>query len=322
LNLIEAVRSVMEEELAANPRAVVFGEDVGAKGGVHGATAGLQARFGDRRVFDTSLSEEGIIGRAIGLALAGLLPLPEIQFRKYADPATESINDAGTIRWRTAGVFSAPMVVRMPVGFGKRIGDPWHSVSGEAVFAHTLGWRIAYPSNAADAAGLFRTALRSQDPVLFLEHRSLLDAAIARRPDPGPDFALPFGVAGRITQGGGLTLVTWGAMVHRAQEAAERFPGAVDLLDLRTVCPWDRPGVLDSVRRTGRLLVVHEDTWTAGFAGEILATAAAEAFADLDAPPRRLATPDSPIPYSAELMQAVLPDVDQIADAIRDLLAF
>jgi 2-oxoisovalerate dehydrogenase E1 component len=322
LNLIEAVRSVMEAELAANPRAVVFGEDVGAKGGVHGATAGLQARFGDRRVFDTSLSEEGILGRAIGLALAGLLPLPEIQFRKYADPATESINDAGTIRWRTAGVFSAPMVVRMPVGFGKKIGDPWHSVTAEAVFAHTLGWRIAYPSNAADAAGLFRTALRCQDPVLFLEHRSLLDAAIARRPDPGPDFALPFGLAGRLSQGGDLTLVTWGAMVHRALEAAEKFPGAVDLLDLRTICPWDRPGVLDSVRRTGRLLVVHEDTWTAGFAGEILATVAAEAFADLDAPPRRLATPDSPIPYNAELMRRVLPDVGQIADAIRDLLSF
>ncbi|HET7011435.1 MAG TPA: transketolase C-terminal domain-containing protein [Anaerolineales bacterium] len=322
LNLIEAVRQVMEEELASNPRAIVFGEDVGAKGGVHGATAGLQARFGDRRVFDTSLSEEGIIGRSIGLALAGLLPLPEIQFRKYADPATESINDVGTIRWRTAGAFSAPMVVRMPVGYGKKIGDPWHSVSAEAIFAHTLGWRIAYPSNAADAAGLYRTALRCQDPVLFLEHRFLLDAGAARRTDPGSDFHLPFGQASRLMDGDRLTLVTWGAMVYPAQEAAERFPGAVDLLDLRTICPWDAAGVLDSVRRTGKVLVVHEDTWTAGFAGEILATVAAEAFSDLDAPPRRLTTPDVPIPYNLELMRKVLPDVEQVAAAIADLVAF
>ena len=322
LNLIEAVRSVLEEELASNPRALVFGEDVGAKGGVHGATAGLQLRFGDGRVFDTSLSEEGIIGRAIGMALAGLLPLPEIQFRKYADPAMESINDAGTLRWRTAGAFAAPMVVRMPVGFGKKIGDPWHSVSGEAVFAHTLGWRIAYPSNAADAAGLFRAALRLQDPVLFLEHRALLDAPAARRPDPGVGYTLPFGRAARLTEGEALTLVTWGAMVHPALEAAGRHRGAVEVLDLRTICPWDAESILASVRRTGRLLVVHEDTWTTGFGGEILATVAAEAFGDLDAPPQRLTTPDTPIPYSADLMARVLPSVEQIDAAIVELLAF
>jgi 2-oxoisovalerate dehydrogenase E1 component len=322
LNLIEAVRSVMEEELAANPKAVVFGEDVGAKGGVHGATAGLQVRFGEARVFDTSLSEEGIVGRAIGMSLAGLRPIPEIQFRKYADPATESINDAGTLRWRTAGAFETPMVVRMPVGFGKRVGDPWHSVSGEAVFAHTLGWRIAYPSNAADAAGLFRAALRMRDPVLFLEHRALLDSPAARRPDPGAGHVLPFGRAGRLQEGQAMTLVTWGALVYPAMEAAGRRPGQVEVLDLRTICPWDAEAVLASVRRTGRILVVHEDAWTAGFAGEILATVAAEAFADLDAPPRRLTTPDCPIPYSPDLMIRVLPSVEQIAQAIEDELRF
>jgi 2-oxoisovalerate dehydrogenase E1 component len=322
LNLIEAVRLVLEQELAANPRCLVFGEDVGVKGGVHGATAGMQAKFGAGRVFDTSLSEEGIIGRAVGMALAGLLPVPEIQFRKYADPATESINDCGTLRWRTAGKFAAPMVVRIPVGHGKVIGDPWHSVTGEAVFAHSLGWRVAFPSNAADAAGLLRAALRGEDPVMFFEHRALLDVAVARRPDPGPDYVLPFGRAAVAAEGSGLTLVTWGAMVFPALEAAKRFAGEVEVLDLRTIVPWDQDAVLTSVRRTGRCLVVHEDTLTGGFAGEILAVVAADAFTALDAPPRRLATPDCPIPYSADLMAEILPNAETIGAAIGELLAF
>lgn len=322
LNLIEAVRLVLEEELAANPRCLVFGEDVGVKGGVHGATAGMQARFGTDRVFDTSLSEEGIIGRAVGLALAGLLPVPEIQFRKYADPATESINNAGTLRWRTAGKFAAPMVVRIPVGHGKKIGDPWHSVTGEAVFAHTLGWRLAFPSNAADAAGLLRSALRGEDPVMFFEHRALLDSPIARRPDPGPDHIVPFGEASVLTEGDSLTLVTWGAMVYPSLEAAARHPGQVEVLDLRTIVPWDEDAVLASVRKTGRCLVVHEDTLTGGFAGEILAVVTGEAFTALDAPPRRLATPDCPIPYSADLMAEVLPNAESIEAAMAELLSF
>jgi 2-oxoisovalerate dehydrogenase E1 component len=322
LNLIEAVRLVLEEELAVNPRCLVFGEDVGVKGGVHGATAGLQAKFGAMRVFDTSLSEEGIIGRAVGMALAGLLPVPEIQFRKYADPATESINDAGTLRWRTAGKFAAPMVVRIPVGHGKKIGDPWHSVTGEAIFAHTLGWRLVFPSNAADAAGLLRTALHGQDPVMFFEHRALLDTPHARRPDPGPGFTIPFGQAASLVEGDSLTLVTWGAMLYPVLEAAGRFPRRVEVLDLRTIVPWDRQAVLGSVRKTGRLLVVHEDTITGGFAGEILAVVSNEAFTSLDAPPRRLATPDCPIPYSAGLMAEVLPNAATVGAAISDLLAF
>jgi 2-oxoisovalerate dehydrogenase E1 component len=322
VNLIDAVRQVLIEELQLNPRALVFGEDVGVKGGVHGATRQLQGKFGERRVFDTSLSEEGIIGRSIGLALAGLLPIPEIQFRKYADPATEQINDLGTIRWRTAGKFAAPVVVRIPVGFSKKTGDPWHSVSGEAPYAHALGWRIAYPSNAADAAGLLRTALRGEDPTLFLEHRALLDSAEGRRPLPEGKAALPFGSAARIQQGDDLTVVTWGAMVPRTLEAIEPFAGAIDLLDLRTVQPWDKQAVIESVRRTGRCLVVHEDTWTAGFGAEIIATLASEAFMYLDAPPRRLATPDSLIPYSRELMEQVLPNAARIRAAIEELLTF
>jgi 2-oxoisovalerate dehydrogenase E1 component len=305
-----------------NPRILVFGEDVGVKGGVHGATLGMQSRFGYDRVFDTSLSEEGIMGRAQGMALAGLLPVPEIQFRKYADPAMEQINDIGTVRWRTAGKFCAPVVVRIPVGFGKKTGDPWHSVSGEAIFAHTLGWRIAYPSNAEDAAGLLRTALRGDDPVLFLEHRALLDTVPARRPYPGDDYCLPFGLAARLVAGDELTVVTWGAMVERCLDAAGRFPGRVAVLDLRTLSPWDQDAVLESVRHTGKVLVVHEDTRTGGFAGEILATIAAEAFTDLDGPLGRLATPDHPIPYNVGMMESILPGVEQIALAMQDLLAF
>ena len=322
VNLLDAVRTVMETELQSNPRALVFGEDVGAKGGVHGATMGLQSKFGEERVFDTSLSEEGIIGRAVGMALAGLLPIPEIQFRKYADPATEQLNDLGTIRWRTAGKFAAPLVVRIPVGYSKKIGDPWHSVTGEAIYAHSPGWRLAFPSNAADAAGLLRTALRGEDPTFFFEHRALLDAGESRRPDPGPDYVVPFGKLARLSEGDELTLVTWGAMVYLSLEAAARFEGRVEVLDLRTISPWDQEGVLKSVRKTGRCLVVQEDTWTAGFASEILATVASETFMDLDAPIRRLTTPNVPIPYNAGLMNAVLPSIDSIEEALDKLLAF
>jgi 2-oxoisovalerate dehydrogenase E1 component len=322
LNLIDAVRGVLEQELERNPRVLVFGEDVGLKGGVHGATLGLQSRFGDERVFDTSLSEDAIMGRSVGMALAGLLPVPEIQFRKYADPATEQINDIGTLRWRTAGKFAAPMVVRIPAGYGKKIGDPWHSVTGEAVYAHTLGWRLAFPSNAADAAGLLRAALRGDDPVIFLEHRALLDTSIARRPDPGPEYVLPFGQAAIVQPGDEMTLVTWGAMVHTSLEAAREFTGRVEVIDLRTISPWDRETVLASIRKTGKLLVVHEDTRTNGFAGEVMATVADEAFTDLDAPLRRLTTPDVPVPYNRGLMEVVVPQVGDIKSAIESLLNF
>ncbi len=322
INLIESVRRVLESELQRNRRALVFGEDVGIKGGVHGATIDLQAHFGEARVFDTSLSEEGIIGRSTGMALAGLLPIPEIQFRKYADPATEQLNDAGTVRWRTAGKFAVPMVVRIPVGYGKVIGDPWHSVTGESVYAHTPGWRLAFPSNAADAAGLLRTALHGEDPTYFFEHRALLDAAEARRPDPGEDYLLPFGQAEVLRHGQALTLVTWGAMVYTALEAAEGFDDEVEVIDLRTIIPWDRAAVLDSVRKTSRLLVVHEDTWTTGFGAEILATVSAEVFRYLDAPPKRLTTLDIPTPYNTGLMRAVVPGASSVTAAIEDLLAF
>ena len=265
INMMTAIRRTLEHELEINPRVLVFGEDVGRKGGVHAATLGLQQRFGEARVFDTSLSEEGIIGRAVGMAAAGLMPVPELQFRKYAEPATEQLHDCGTIRWRTANRYAAPMVVRMPGGFFK-CGDPWHSQSNEVQFAHAVGWRVAMPSNAEDAVGLLRAALRGNDPTIFFEHRAMLDSSWARRPYPGDEFVVPFRVARRVRAGQELTLVTWGAMVERCEQAAADSAVDVDLLDLRTLVPWDRATVLASVGATGRCLIVHEDNLTAGFA--------------------------------------------------------
>ena len=316
INMLTAIRRTLEHELEVNPRVLVFGEDVGRKGGVHAATLGLQQRFGEQRVFDTSLSEEGIIGRAVGMALAGLMPVPEIQFRKYAEPAAEQMHDCGTMRWRTANRFAAPMVVRMPGGFFK-CGDPWHSQCNEVEFLHATGWRLAMPSNAEDAVGLLRAAMRGNDPVVFFEHRSLLDGAAARRPYPGDDFMLPFGVARTLRSGSELTVISWGAMVERCEQAAGESGIDVDLLDLRTLSPWDRTAVLASVARTRRCLIVHEDTITAGFGAEIAAVIAERAFFDLDAPIERLAMPDVPSPHSPVLLDAVLPSVERIVAAMR-----
>ena len=318
INMLTAIRRTLDVELALNPRMVVFGEDVGPKGGVHGATLGLQEKHGVARVFDTSLSEEGIIGRAVGMALSGLLPVPEIQFRKYADPAAEQLNDCGTIRWRTHNRFAAPMVVRVPGGFFK-CGDPWHSQTNEVAWVHGIGWRVAVPSNAEDATGLLRTALRGNDPTLFFEHRALLDGAWARRPYPGDEYVVPFGVARRVREGGELSVITWGAMVERCEEAAAASGVQVEILDLRTLMPWDREAVLASVRKTRRCLIVHEDNLTAGFGAEIAATLAKEAFFDLDAPIERLAMPDIPSPHSPVLLEAAVPGVESITRAIRDL---
>lgn len=319
INMMTAIRRVLEHELAINPRVVVFGEDVGRKGGVHGATLGLQERFGEARVFDTSLSEEGIIGRAVGLAIAGLMPVPEIQFRKYADPAAEQLNDCGTMRWRTANRFAAPMVVRIPGGFFK-CGDPWHSQTNEVQWAHGIGWRLAMPSNAADAVGLLREALRGNDPTIFFEHRSLLDGAWARRPYPGDDYVLPFGKAKVLRSGDAVTVVSWGAMVERCEAAIERSAIAAELIDLRTLSPWDKEAILVSVRKTRRILIVHEDNLTAGFGAEIAAMVAKEAFFSLDAPVERLTMPDLPSPHSPLLLDAVVPSVEQIATTLRNVV--
>jgi 2-oxoisovalerate dehydrogenase E1 component len=319
INMVTAIRRVLEQELEANPRVLVFGEDVGPKGGVHAVTLGLQEKFGRERVFDTSLNEEGIVGRAVGMALAGLMPVPEIQFRKYAEPATEQIHDCGTMRWRTNNRFAAPMVLRVPGGFFK-CGDPWHSMTNEVEFVHNPGWKVAVPSNAEDAVGLLRGSLRGNDPVLFFEHRAMLDDSWARRPWPGDDYVLPFGRARKTREGDHITIVTWGAMVPRCEAAAVGF--GADVIDLRTLQPWDRDMVLDSVRRTRRCLIVHEDLRTGGFGAEIAAVVADEAFLDLDAPVARVTMPDIPSPHHPKLMEWALPSPASIRAEIERLVGF
>jgi 2-oxoisovalerate dehydrogenase E1 component len=320
LRFAEAVKRTLAHELEVNPKVLVFGEDVGRKGGVHLATEGLQRKFGERRVFDTSLSEEGIVGRAVGMATAGLMPVAEIQFRKYADPATEQLNNCGTMRWRTNNRFAAPIVVRMPGGFGKDVGDPWHSLSDEVRFVHSYGWQVAMPSNSADAVGLLRAAMRSANPTIFFEHRSLLMTGEGSAKYPGDDYVLPFGRANKLREGDGITVVTWGAMVHRCRAAAEQFGGKVELIDLRTVSPWDKGMVLESVRKTNRCLIVHEDNITAGFGAEIAATLTQECFWFLDAPVERVAPRDIPVAYHEDLLAALMPDTEQIAGRIEALL--
>ncbi|HEX4619770.1 MAG TPA: transketolase C-terminal domain-containing protein [Steroidobacteraceae bacterium] len=318
INMLTAIRRTLDTELALNRRMLVFGEDVGPKGGVHGATLGLQDKYGAARVFDTSLSEEGIVGRAVGMALAGLLPVAEIQFRKYAEPAAEQLNDCGTLRWRTGNRFAAPLVVRMPGGFFK-CGDPWHSQTNEVAWVHGVGWQVAVPSNAEDAVGLLRAALRGNDPVVFFEHRAMLDGAWARRPYPGDEFVVPYGRARLVRPGAELTVVTWGAMVERCELAARESRVDAEVLDLRTLSPWDKAAVLASVEKTHRCLIVHEDNLTAGFGAEVAATLASEAFYGLEAPVERLAMPDIPSPHSPVLLEAAVPDVARIARAIQKL---
>jgi len=321
INMVTALRRVLDHELSINPKMVLFGEDVGPKGGVHAVTLGLQEKHGNERVFDTSLSEEGIIGRAVGMAVNGLLPVPEIQFRKYAEPAMEQLTDCGTMRWRTHNRFAAPMVVRMPIGFFK-CGDPWHSQTNEVQFVHSPGWRVAVPSNAEDATGLLRAALRGDDPVMFFEHRAMLDDPWARRAYPGDDYLLPFGRAKLTREGDDITIVTWGAMVKRCEEAADASGRGADVIDLRTLVPWDKEMVLASIMKTSRCLIVHEDLRSGGFGGEIAAVVADEAFLALDAPVSRLTMPDIPSPHNPVLLNSVVPDADMIRNKIEELCAF
>ncbi|RTE64924.1 pyruvate dehydrogenase [Amphritea opalescens] len=320
INMLTAIRKTLDYELETNQKVIVFGEDVGPKGGVHGATLGLHEKFGQQRVFDTSLSEEGIIGRSVGMALSGLMPVPEIQFRKYAEPAAEQLSDTGIMRWRTNNQFAAPMVVRIPGGFARR-GDPWHSMSDEVEWVHKVGWQLAMPSNAEDAVGLLRFALRDNNPTIFFEHRFLLDHSWARRPYPGDEYIIPFGQAKRLTSGNKLTVICWGAMVERCESAAKQLDMGIEVIDLRTLQPWDKEAVMTSVEKTARCLIVHEDNKTAGFGAEIAATLAEELFFSLDAPIQRLTMPDIPSPHNIHLLESALPSEHRIAQAMQNLIA-
>jgi len=333
----EAIRRTLHEQMELDERIRVFGEDVGdaredvlaqvdGKGGVFGTTAGLQRRFGTARCFNTPLAEANIVGRAVGQGLRGLRPVPEVQFFDYVWPAMHQIrSEAATIRWRSNGAFNCPMVLRIPIGGYLTGGAIWHSQSGESIFAHIPGLTVVMPSRARDAVGLLRTALMAEDPILFLEHKHLLRQPYTRDPFPSPGFRIPFG-RGLVTRPGrDLTIVTWGALVEKSRQAALTLAaeGAeVEIIDLRSIVPWDQELVAQSVARTGRLLVAHEDVITAGFGAEVAAWAADECFADLDAPVRRVGALDTFVAYEPTLERAILPQVDDIAKAARSLLEF
>ena len=337
ITMAEAIRLTLHELMAADERIRVFGEDVAdapedliglveGKGGVFGLTSGLQRTFGAARCFNTPLAEANIVGRAVGQAVRGLRPVPEIQFFDYIWPAMQQLrSEAATTRWRSNGAFRCPMVVRAPIGGYLRGGAIWHSQCGESIFAHIPGLLVAFPSRAADAAGLLRYALRCEDPVLFLEHKHLLRQPYARDAPTGPDHVVPFGCARRVREGTTLTLVTYGATVQRSLLAAQELSAEgvdVEVLDLRSILPWDRDAVAESVRRTARALVVHEDVFTCGFGAEVAAFVADECFEYLDAPVRRLAAADCPVPYEPALEDAVLPQVADIRAAALDLARY
>ena len=337
VHLGEAIRRTLHEAMAADERVRVFGEDVAdgdpgalegldGLGGVFGTTLGLQRAFGADRCFNTPLAEANIVGRAIGQALRGLRPVPEIQFFDYIWTAMQQIrSEAATTRWRSNGTYSVPMVLRCPIGGYLAGGAIWHSQCGESIFTHIPGLLVAFPSRARDAAGLLRAALACEDPVLFLEHKHLLRQRYAMDPFPEEGWVLPFGKAATVRPGRDLTIVSWGATVQRSARAAERLAEEgveVELIDLRSLAPWDKEAVAASVRRTSRLLVVHEDVLTGGFGAEVAAFAADECFADLDAPVRRIGALDTWVAYEPTLERATLPQVEGILEAARSLAAY
>ena len=322
--MVEAVRDAMFEEMKRDERIIVMGEDVG-EGGVFRATDGFLEEFGPDRCMDTPLAEACIVGAAIGASLNGIIPIAEMQFADFSHPAFDQIvSEAARLHYRSNGTWSCPIVVRTPYGAGIH-GGPYHSQSIEAFYAHVPGLKVICVATPYDAKGLLKSAIRDPNPVVFLEHKKAY--RLMRQNVPDEDYTIPIGVAEVKREGTDMTLVTYGMMMHHSLKAAETVQQeegiSVEVIDLRTVSPWDKARVLESVKKTGKALIVYEDNLTGGFGAEVAATIAQDGFDDLDGPVTRVASPDVPIaPYSGILEEYILPNPEKIAAAIRKLATY